>query len=495
MRRIVPVTLTAALIATATGVLPGPCACASADAWRMPQLTRPAAPAVDPIVIDRLFARYATDSTPGCVIGIAQAGRTLLTRAYGMADLEHGVANTVDTVFEAGSVSKQFTAAATLLLVARGRVALDADIRAWFPELPDYGDPITVDHLLHHTGGVRDWGIVSTIGGWPRSSRTVNNDHVLAIVARQHALNHPVGAQYSYSNSHYNLLVMLVERVTGESFSEFTGRELFAPLGMSHTRWRDDYARLVRRRAQAYAPDGEDWRLHMPFENAYGHGGLLTTVGDLLRWNDALSAHRVGDPDVSALLETPGKLRDGSPIEYAGGLVVHAERGVQEIFHDGATAGYRASLARYPAHEVSVAVLCNAADTLPLALGQQAIAGLVPFAAQSPPAPPEGAAPRPAVAPQPLADFVGTWRSEEADVTYRFHCEDETLAVKRWPGDTTAVQPIGPDRFSVGAMEMRFTRDSANRVDRLFVSVPRALNLEFVRAAQESVREACGEGR
>jgi CubicO group peptidase (beta-lactamase class C family) len=444
-----------------------------------------ASPVPDTVAVDSVFARYATDTGPGCVIGISQAGRTLLTRAYGMANLENDVPNTVGTIFEAGSISKQFTAAATLLLVARGRLALDSDIRSWFPELPDYGDTIAVYHLLHHTSGLRDWGVVSGIGGWPRSSRTVSNAHVLAIIARQRALNHPVGAQYSYSNSNYNLLVLLVERITGEPFAEFTRRELFAPLGMIHTEWRDDYARLVSQRAQAYAPDGRTWRLDMPFENAYGHGGLLTTVADLLRWNDALTAHRVGDPDVSRLLVAPGRLRDGTPIDYACGIVVRVEREVQEIFHGGATAGYRGFLARYPAQDASVAVLCNAADADPTALGQGAVAGMVPFGPPAPPAPapPEGPAAPFGLDPKTVPDFLGTWQSEEAEASYRIRSRGDTLQVVRWPGDGAMLRPTGPDRFAVGPMELRFERDTAHRVVRLLVSVPRALNVEFVRVS------------
>ena len=122
--------------------------------------------------VDSFFARW-TASTPGCAVGVSVAGKPALARAYGMADLEHGVANTADTIFESGSVAKQFTAAAVLLLERDGRLSLDDQVRKYIPELPDYGMPLTIRHMLTHTSGLRDWGSVAAIGGWPRGSRVL----------------------------------------------------------------------------------------------------------------------------------------------------------------------------------------------------------------------------------------------------------------------------------------------------------------------------------
>jgi CubicO group peptidase (beta-lactamase class C family) len=168
---------------------------------------------------DEVFSKWSS-STPGCAVGVAVGGKPLLLKAYGMADLEHDVRNTPDTIFEAGSVSKQFVAAAVITLAERGRLSLDDDVRKWFPEVHDYGTPITIRHLLQHTSGLRDWGAVVELEGWPRGTRTIDHRHVLAIIARQRELNHPVGARYSYTNSGYSLLTMLVERVSGATLGD-----------------------------------------------------------------------------------------------------------------------------------------------------------------------------------------------------------------------------------------------------------------------------------
>ena len=154
------------------------------------------APHIDESKIDAVFSRW-TRETPGCAVGVARGGKPVLQKAYGMADLEHDVPNAPDTIFEAGSVSKQFTAAAVLLLAQEGKLSLDDQARKYLPELPDYGAPLTVRHMLQHTSGLRDWGEIAAIAGWPRTSRVHTHAHVLDIASRQKALNFPPGTQWS----------------------------------------------------------------------------------------------------------------------------------------------------------------------------------------------------------------------------------------------------------------------------------------------------------
>jgi len=223
--------------------------------------------------VDALFAKW-TSSTPGCAVGVAQDGRTVLSKAYGMADLEHGVPNRPDTIFEAGSVSKQFTAAAVLLLARDGKLSLDDSARTYIPELPDYRPPPTIRHMLTHTSGLRDWGSVAGIAGWPRTTRAYTHAHVLDIVSRQKDLNFTPGTRWSYSNTGFNLAAIIVSRVSGMSLAEFTRARLFAPPGMTRTSWRDDHTRVVTDRAIAYSEEKDGFHTLMPFEDVHGNGGL-----------------------------------------------------------------------------------------------------------------------------------------------------------------------------------------------------------------------------
>jgi len=325
--------------------------------------------------VDAVFARYSK-TTPGCAVGVERAGLPTLARGYGMADLEHDVPIVPDTIFEAGSVTKQFTAAAVLLLARDGKLSIDDPVRKYIPELPDYektgtpasspneGGPLLIRHMLNHTSGLRDWGSVASIAGWPRTTRVHTHADVLEIVSHQQSLNFPPGSNWSYSNTGFNLAAILVSRVSGRSFPSFTAERIFKPLGMTHTSWRDDYTRIVKNRAIAYLEDREhkgEFKTDMPFENVYGNGGLLTTVGDLLKWNENFNEPVVGDRAFVDLQQQPGKFNDGRTHGYAFGLFVGNREGLREIYHSGSTAGYSAFLTRFPDRKLSVAVLCNVA--------------------------------------------------------------------------------------------------------------------------------------
>src|SRR6186997_2869673 len=186
------------------------------------------------MAVDDIFSKWSS-STPGCAVGVAVAGKPVLLKAYGMADLERDVRNTPDTIFEAESVSKQFTAMAVQLLASEGKLSLDDPVRKYIPELPDYGKPLTIRHILSHTSGLRDWGSVESIAGWPRTTRAYTHAHVLDIVSRQKALNFTPGDHYSYSNTGYNLSAMIIARVSGMPFAECEKQRIFTPLGMTKT--------------------------------------------------------------------------------------------------------------------------------------------------------------------------------------------------------------------------------------------------------------------
>lgn len=355
-------------------------------------------------VADRIFADWNSTRTPGCAVGVSRAGEVLLTRGYGMANLETGTPITARTIFESGSVAKQFTAAATLLLAADGKLNLDDPVRKHVPELPEYERPLLVRHLLSHTSGLREWSNLVAVAGWPRGSRVHTQADLLEVVVAQKGLNYPVGDYYSYTNSGFALLVTIIERVSGMPFTRFTEERIFRPLGMRDTGWRDDFTAIVPGRAQAYGRAGSGWRLNMPFENVVGPGGMLTTVGDWLTWNDALDRKTLGASVVDSL-ERRAVLTSGRRINYAMGLVVSDFRGTREVAHSGSTGGYSTYLTRFPEHRLSVAVLCNAAGAGATGYARQIAEALIPNLA--PPVRPDTVATDPAVA----ARLAGVYRS------------------------------------------------------------------------------------
>ena len=329
-------------------------------------------------ITDKVFAPWNSTHTPGCAVGIARGGQVLLRRGYGMADIVADRSITAETILESGSVAKQFTATAVLLLMADGKVSLDDDARKYLPELPVYSRPITIRHLLTHTSGLREWSNLVEWQGWPRGTRAHTQSDVFELVTHQTALNYAVGDYYSYTNSGFLLLRTLVERVSGQSFTAFTDSRIFRPLGMTHTRWRDDFTRIVPGLAQAYRRSGDGWHLDMPFDNVIGAGGLLTTVGDWLAWNEALTRKTLGAAVVDSMMRRM-RLTSGLEIQYALGIVQTRYRGLREVSHSGSTAGYSTFLARYPERDnLSIAVMCNAAGAGATAYTHAIVDALLP---------------------------------------------------------------------------------------------------------------------
>lgn len=450
-------------------------------------------PAETNALVDRAFQQWDNAESPGCAVGVAHGGRVVLSKAYGMADLEHDIPNSPATIFEAGSVSKQFTAAAVVLLAQQGKLSLDDDVRRYVPEVPDYGPTIKIRHLLTHTSGLRDWGSVAALSGWGRSARTHTHDHVLDILSRQRGLNFTPGDEYSYSNSGYNLLAVIVARVSGMSFAEFSRQNIFEPLGLRDTQWRDDYTRIVRGRSSAYAAGRAGYTIDRPIENVHGNGGLLTTVADLLTWNEALAMGRLGGSAFVEEMHRQGVLNNGSRITYASGITVSSYRGVPEVSHTGATSGYRAFLARYPDQHIDVAVLCNASNVNPGSVGHLVadafLGSAVRPAAAARPVSEDAAeaaqnpAPRPAATPTAaeLAEYAGEYYSPDAETALSLIVEDGRLVALRRPGARLVLTPATRDVFDAGIGRITFIRSADGRVDQLSVRQARVYDLRFDR--------------
>lgn len=398
--------------------------------------------------VDSLFARFATRASPGCEVGVRQRGVTVLERAYGMADLEHDVPLTPASRSESGSVAKQFTAAAIVLLARDGKLSLADDIRRWLPEVPDFGHPIAIRHLLNHTSGLRDqWGLLALVGRAPGSA-VHTLDEILDLVSRQRELNFAPGTEFLYSNTGYALLAMIVDRASGSSLADFTRSRLFTPLGMTHTEWRDDYTRIVPDRAIAYDGTFPRFSLDMPFTMVYGNGGLLTTAGDLLIWNDYLTSGSPGVPSVGRDLETRGLLRNGRTIAYALGMSVLEFRGVKEVSHSGSTAGYRAFLARYPDHGLSVALLCNLGSVNPSALGRQVAAVWLGSALSAAPSPVTADSVK--VTAGNYAAYAGIYADSATDSSMRLDMRDGRLMMAMPGGGWMPLYAVGRTRFRAG---------------------------------------------
>ena len=449
--------------------------------------------------VDAMVAEQVASAAPGCAVGVARGGDVLHARGYGLANLDHEVAITPDTVFDVGSVTKQFTAASIVLLSLDGALGLGDDIRTYLPELPDYGPTITIDHLLHHTSGVRDYLNLMALAG-REFYAPISHLDIVELMARQRALNHPPGERYSYSNTGYMLLATIVERVSGRSFGTFARERIFEPMGMTASFLYEDAEHVVPHRATGYAP-GAGGRFRMVHNFSFataGDGQLYTTVGDLLRWSRAFATDRVAGPDFTALMLTPGTLAEGETLGYGGGLFLGEYRGLTTNGHGGSTWGFRARLVRLPDHELAVAVLCNREDANPGRLAN-GIVDLYLADHLDPAAEPGGPRGRrrgrpgeAAAAPIVIVpgDYEGSYYSEELDARHHIGLDDGALRVRieRWPpldlistgGDGFAGIDFpawtGPRRVS-----LEFRRSTRGTVTGFSLAAGEARDIEFVR--------------
>src|SRR5215207_325519 len=309
-------------------------------------------------MIDGILNRFP-NSGPLGQLAISRNGQLLYSSAKGMANLEYGVPLSKESKIEAGSVSKQFTAACILLLEQQGKLSLTDNIRKYLPEVADFGKPITISHLLYHTSGIRDFLPITYLTGWPTRTKTYNNTDYLHIISNQKALNNKPGDEYIYSNSNYVLLAIIVERVAKRNLSEFSNKYLFVPAGMKNTEWRDDFRKLVPNRATAYFKSGSGYITEMPNESSYGHAGLITTAEDLILWNEYYLSGKLGSPSLLPKQLATGHLNNGKASGYAAGLNVTSGNNLQRIGHSGITAGYRANLEYFPQFGLSIAWISN----------------------------------------------------------------------------------------------------------------------------------------
>jgi CubicO group peptidase (beta-lactamase class C family) len=395
--------------------------------------------------IDKLFESY--NGIPGAQLAISRNGQLIFSKAWGMADMEHDIPLTTNSLTEAGSISKQFVAACILLLEQQGKLSLDDDIRKYIPELPDYGTPIKIRHMMQHTSGLKDWGAVAALTGWPRSTRAYDNNDALQITARQKTLNNVPGAEYIYSNTNYNLFAILVERVSGMSLAKFSKQYIFDPAGMKLTQWRDDYKRIVKNRAIAYAPTISGYQTEMPNEYVYGNGGLLTTAEELVQWTNYYQAGKLGTPSLLEKQLYVYPLLNGNKNNYAAGLVIQTTNGLKDINHNGATAGYRTDMHYFPDLGLTIAWMSN--NARPTQVPADVLNLFVPKKPSATSNKPEAFT----VSSNELKNYTGWYRNERTNDALELTIRDSNLIMQN-----QKMVPLSEKKFMVGAARFEFMK-------------------------------------
>ena len=373
--------------------------------------------------VNQLFEPFDKPGSPGCSVGVIRNGSFVYKKSFGYASLELGVPLRPESVFYMGSVSKQFTAASVVLAAEQGYLSLDDDIHKYLPELPDYGHPVTLRQMLHHTSGFRDlFDLIFLSGLDPREIESPND--ILNLIARQKGLNNVPGEEWIYSNSNYFLLAEVIQRATKKSLAQFAAENIFQPLGMAHTLFYDDNTLVVPNRVAAYAP-GKNGNFLVDWSTTYqlvGGGGLMSSLDDLLLWDRNFNSNKIGKGTLLKELKSQGVLNNGNRINYALGLNLGDYRGLPTVEHGGALFGYRTEVLQFPQQRFSVMVLCNLSSADPEGLANK-IADLY---LQGDFAPITGES-HPSSGFPDAANFAGTYLDPRTKTIYKFTADRGNL--------------------------------------------------------------------
>ncbi|HEU4508114.1 MAG TPA: serine hydrolase [Pyrinomonadaceae bacterium] len=429
--------------------------------------------------VDALFANITREPGPGLAVAVVRDGKVILRKGYGLASIEHRVPITPATVFDVASVAKQFTGFVVATLAAEGKIKLSDDIRTYIPELPNMGHRMTIAHLVHHTSGIRDWPGALLVGGW-RLDDAITFNQVLTIAYNQSELMFVPGAEHSYSNTNYNLLAEMIRRVTGRSLRKWTDEDLFGPLKMTNTHFREYYTELISNRAAGYAMGSDRKYHHMPNSlTAVGSSSLFSTVDDLALWMINMDQSTAA----MSLAQTRGTLNDGKKIDYAFGVIHGQYRGLPILYHDGAWAGFGSLVVYFPGQKFGIALLANSSS---INVGDAAMKiadiymekELAPAATQQ-----DHDVPVVDVPISVLRDYVGLYRLAPGSYV-RIRLDGTKLTAEATREKPIEMSATSEREFSMNGGKITFQRDAKGNIDSLEYQGKRARKVDEPQPAQ-----------
>jgi len=387
---------------------------------------------------DQLFIRAFPAGEPGAAVLIAKDGQVLLRKAYGLANLELGVPLRPEMVFEIASVTKQFTAAAILLLQERGKLSVNDEITKYLPDYPTHGQKITIGHLLSHTSGIPE--VTGMPEWWPRHREDMKVQQIIDLF-KDKPLQFSPGEKSSYSNSGYILLGAIVEKASGKSYEDFIEQEVFAPLGMNHSRY-GHLNEVVPGRVTGYDMEEDRYQVaeYLSLTQAYAAGALLSTVDDLALWADALSSEKLLKKASLERMTMTAKLPSGQETKAGYGLQISDEDGTRIVEHGGGLPGFNSYLLRIPGQRLTVIVLSNTFGHEP---SLESLTYRITMKALGKPMEERKAIDLDLAT---LDDYTGTYRFNEK-VSRTVSREGNKLFVRRTDGDKHEILATSPDDF------------------------------------------------
>lgn len=395
--------------------------------------------------IEQLFAEWNIPGAPGVAVAITQHQQTIYTGGFGTANIEQGTPITANTVFDLASLAKPFTGMAIAMLVEQHKLKLTDNISYYLPRVPDFGVEITIDHLIHHTSGIRDWVAALTIAGRTECD-VITSRHIWKFIEHQKELNFNPGDKFSYSNTNYFLLAEIIAKITDAPFSEWLKENILIPLAMNHTYIPDDYTSIIPDRACPYEMKDAGKYANIASNLAsIGSSSMFSSVNDLTKWMLNFENPRVGGASVMTRMQQTTTLNNGQQVQYAYGLNVGTFYNFPTISHGGWWQGYRSKFIRFPTKGISMVVLTNCLSISPDDLATQMAMILfdIQKEAKKEPLVPAKIEVDPAI----FDNFCGKYVSPGGETAFTVFKEKNTLFMQCTGFPLNTSIPVAPNKF------------------------------------------------
>lgn len=439
--------------------------------------------------IMKLFDSFnREDLAGGYAVAITEGQQPIFKKAYGFANHEYESPFTTHTIFDFASVAKQFTGYSIATLLEDEQLSPDEDIRTYLPEIPDYGKPIFIRHLLGHTSGLRDWFPLVKLAGRSMND-TITDDYLMKLICRQQALNFAPGEQFAYSNSGYFLLAQIIQRATGKSLRTFAQEKIFGPLGMGNTFFADQEGEIIPNRAAAYVRDAHN--IYRQANNrllSYGSSSLFSSIEDMVKWVQHLDDQWTGQNPILNRMLTPTLLNNGKQLQYNFGITKGNWRGHTFFAHGGSWSGFACDVSYFPESRKGIIFITN--RTPNFVNTHHAVREILldePHLEEHPPQNSQTEKASPAPPKAETQELIGEYFNNEIQTAYTIELKNGQLTATHLVNADVTLTWVEPGKYLGNRdwfTEASFTRDSAGKIDGFLVSADAgnlAKNLWFKR--------------
>lgn len=414
--------------------------------------------------MDSIFTEFSKPLNPGCAVGVVDHGELIFAKGYGSANLDYDIPIRPDSRFMIASISKQFAAAALLMLDQEGKLDMDENLGTYIPGLPEFEYPVTARQIMHHISGLRDIFNLLTLADIGLDN-TTTSEQAIELIGRQKRLNFRPGDQFLYSNTGYFLISILVENFTGMTLREYSDKHFFQPIGMTSTHFHDDTGMVVPDRVTSYRnmPYGPG-RFYRDNMDRMGARGLFTTIEDMALWDANFIENRSNLDNFTERMTEVGILRNGTELDYAAGLRISRYKALYTVGHGGNYMGFRTNYMRFPDYQLGIITFCNKSDINPAVYSRQ-VADLYlseAFDGQ-------------------FKEYAARYRNNPFNTDYEVILEDGDLYLKLEQKIKKRLIWEGNDEFSTESWEVSFSRNRDDDIESMKIKSPRTGKITFNR--------------